>query len=155
MTRWRVPRSRRIWQNKEWPLVRQLCEDHASSKAGLYSGLGTASLYEMPIKSSGWSTHSESWRVATLSTPWFSAMSALFLLRITSARYWKFDELTKRKPKPKHPQGSRLGRDRQTWCHRDLHLWWHHGCWSILQHPRDHACSIHQRKTSWSPVYAR
>ena len=55
-------------QIMEWLLVRQLCEDHASSKAGLYSGLGTASLYEMPTKSSGWSTHNESWRVATLST---------------------------------------------------------------------------------------
>ena len=42
------------------------------------------------------------------------------------------DELTKRKPKPKHPLicGGESA-DQQTRFRLDLHLWWYHGCWSL------------------------
>ena len=42
------------------------------------------------------------------------------------------DELTKRKPKPKHPLicGGESA-DQQTRFRQDLHLWWYHGCWSL------------------------
>ena len=50
--------------------------ERESSKAGLCSGLLIASWFVTPTKPSVWNSLNASWRVATLSTTWFSATIA-------------------------------------------------------------------------------
>ena len=103
-------------------LVRPRHEDRESSKAGVCSWLSIACWFLTPRKPSG----------DTFQNMIFSNECSISLQSHSRRCFRMADKPTKRKPKPKHPLNVHVwGGNQKTWCHQVLHLWWHHGCWSL------------------------
>ena len=95
-------------QSVKFPWVHPRYGDRESSKAGLCSGPPIASWFVTPTKSSGWSLRNTFWRVETLSTTWFLAMS----VRFPSSRIAVHASAHQAKAETEAPaQSSCLGRD--------------------------------------------